>query len=491
MLFDSLTFLVAFPAFCALFFVASARYQPTLLLLASIAASASFGWVSCAWLMLVTLLGFGFGAALGRIRSAPLLAIAILAVAGPLLVLKYTNFALGSMQAALGWVGVHYEFSRLGASLPVGISFYTFSVIGYLVDVYVERIDPEPGLARFTLFTSFYPKYVAGPVERAETFLPAIAPAKRFDYARVADGIRIMGGGLLKKMVIADRLAPIVDAVYRSPRDYGGLVLVLTSVCYMFQLYYDFSGYSEIAVGAARVLGFDLTWNFNRPYAARSVTEYWRRWHISLTSWFFEYIFAPVAGALRHWKHGMVVTALMATFLVSGLWHGARWTFVLYGAIHGAAMCAEYLTGNARKRLRLWIPARLYGFMGWALTFSFLACADVLFRAQSVEDAGIVLRNMFGGIGGDVRLLAAGHFSIGSMRTLLAVLPIVKSELVIAGLAIICVELWSFLGKTQPLRDRLLMQPGSLRWAVYYAVAGAIVFYGSQNTATEFLYERF
>jgi alginate O-acetyltransferase complex protein AlgI len=454
MQFASLTFLVVFPAFCALFFAAPARRQPALLLICSVAASATFGWASCGWLILVTLLGFGFGVALGKVRSAPLLAAAILAAVGPLLVLKYTNFALGSIQAALAWVGVHCEFSRLGASLPIGISFYTFSVIGYLVDVYIGRIDPERRLAHFALFTAFYPKYVAGPVERAETFLPAIAPAKRFDYARVADGIRIMGGGLLKKMVIADRLAPIVDGVYKNPGDYGGIVLVLASVCYMFQLYYDFSGYSEIAVGAARVLGFDLTWNFNRPYAARSVTEYWRRWHISLTSWFFEYIFAPVAGALRHWKHGMVVTALIATFMVSGLWHGARWTFVLYGAVHGAAMCAEYLTGNARKRLRVWIPARLYAFMGWALTFSFVACADVLFRAPTIEDAGIVLRHMFGGIAGDARLLAAGHFSIRSMRTLLAALPIAKSELVIAGLAIICVELGSFIGKVQPLRGR-------------------------------------
>ena len=416
---------------------------------------------------------------------------AIVLVIAPLLVLKYTNFAVDSTQTALAWLGVQIELPHLGATLPVGISFYTFSVVGYLIDVYVERTGPEAKLARFALFTSFYPKFVAGPVERTEGFLPQIDAAKRFDYIRVTDGIRIMGGGLVKKLVIADRLAPMVDGVYRNPRDYGGLVLVLTSICYMFQLYYDFCGYSEMAVGAGRILGYDLRWNFNRPYAARSISDYWRRWHISLTSWFFEYIFAPIAGALRHWKHGMVITALMATFLVSGLWHGAQWTFVLYGAAHGTAMCLEYLTANARKRIRIWVPARLYAFLGWGLTFSFVAGTDVLFRSRTINDAGTILRNMFGGIRPDLSYLAEGHFSAYSMRSLLSGLPVLRVELAIAAAAIVCVEVAGFVGRTQPLREQLLAQPAWLRWSVYYAAAAAIVYFGSQNAATPFVYGKF
>jgi alginate O-acetyltransferase complex protein AlgI len=491
MQFTSLTFLVAFPLFCALFFVTAARHQPTLLLLGSIVVSATYGWASCTWLVAVTLIGFFLGIALGRVRSALRLTVAVVAVIAPLLILKYTNFAMTSAQAALAWFGVQVELPHLDAALPVGISFYTFSVVGYLIDVYIERTGPEPRLLRFALFTSFFPKFVAGPVERTEGFLPQIDTAKRFDYTRVTDGIRIMAGGLLKKVVIADRIAPLVDGVYRSPHDYGGLVLVLTSVFYMFQLYYDFSGYSEMAVGAGRILGYDLTWNFNRPYAARSITEYWRRWHISLTSWFFEYIFAPVAGALRHWKHGMVIMALMATFLVSGLWHGAQWTFVLYGAAHGTAMSLEYLTASARKRIRVWLPARLYAFLGWALTFSFVAGADVLFRSRSIDDAGTVLHNMFGGIRPDLHFLAERHFNMVSVRTLFSGLPVLRVELVIAAAAIACVEFAGFIGKRQPLRQQLLAQPVWLRWSVYYASAAAILYYGSQNAATAFVYGQF
>jgi alginate O-acetyltransferase complex protein AlgI len=491
MLFDSLAFLVAFPLFSALFLAAPARFQPGLALFGSLAVCASFGWLTFAWLLLITLLGFIFGRILGQSGSSRQLIVMLFAVTAPLLVLKYTNFALSSAQSALAWAGVTLAIPRYDAVLPVGISFYTFVVIGYLIDVYIGRIQCESSPYRFALFTAFYPKFVAGPVERAATFLPQIEVAKRFDYDRVTDGLRIMGSGLFKKLVVADRLAVVVNGVYGEPRAFHGVALILTSIFYMFQLYYDFCGYSEIAVGAARVLGYDLTWNFNRPYAARSISDYWRRWHISLTSWFFEYIFAPVATSLRSWKSAAVVVAMMTTFLVSGLWHGAQWTFVLYGLVHGVAMCIDYLSVRPRKQLKGWVPPRVYAVLAWALTFVFVGCADVLFRASTIADAGTFLHDMVAGVPADLSFLLQHHVSAAALKGLVAGLPIPKSELLIAVGAIAGVEIAAFLGRRKPFRNQLLAQPVWVRWPVYYVVAGAILYLGSQNAATVFIYMRF
>jgi alginate O-acetyltransferase complex protein AlgI len=491
MLFDSLAFLVAFPLFSAVFLTAPARIQPALLLLGSLAACAAFGWVSLAWLMLITLLGFVFGRAIGQSQSNRRLLAAVAAVVAPLLVLKYTNFAAASLQSALSWFGVELKGFHFNASLPVGISFYTFMVLGYLIDIHIARIRPELNIFRFALFTAFYPKLVAGPVERAGAFLPQIDPPKRFDYARVADGLRIIGSGMLKKLVVADRLGVVVGGVYGNPRAYGGVALVFSSVCYMFQLYYDFCGYSEIAVGSARVLGYDLVWNFNRPYAARSISDYWRRWHISLTRWFFEYIFAPVAASLRDRKNGSVVAAMMATFLVSGLWHGAQWTFVLYGFVHGTAMCLEYLSVQPRRTLRRVVPPRLYALIAWMITFTFISCVDVLFRADSIANAGAYLYNEAVGLPSDLAFLLAHHFNAASLKSLIAGLPILKTDLVIAVVVVACVELASLRGKVRPFREQIAAQPVWIRWPVYYLAAGAILYLGSQNAATTFIYMQF
>jgi D-alanyl-lipoteichoic acid acyltransferase DltB (MBOAT superfamily) len=415
----------------------------------------------------------------------------VIAVVTPLLVLKYSNFFLGSVQAIVARMGGQIAVPHVHSVIPIGLSFYTFVVVGYLVDVHLERIDAEPKLERFALLTAFFPKFVAGPVERGGTFLPQLETPRRFDYARVTDGIRIIGWGFFKKVVVADRIAVIVDGVYQSPAGYHGLMLALVSILYMFQVYYDFSGYSDIAVGSAKVLGYDLVWNFNRPYAARSVSDYWRRWHISLTSWFFEYIFWPIAAALRSWRSAAVVVAMTTTFLVSGLWHGAQWTFVLFGLAHSIMMTIEFLTAKQRRRIRKWIPARAYALAAWATTFTFLLFADILFRARSVGEAGTLMRNMVNGIVPDVAFLAQSHFSGSALKALIAGMPVMKIELVLGVALVAIVELVSLLGKRRPLRSYLAEAPTPLRWAVYYAVSAAIIFLGAHNTTTAFLYAQF
>jgi alginate O-acetyltransferase complex protein AlgI len=491
MLFDSLAFLVGFPLFVAVFLATPAALQPGLLLLASLAACVTFGCITCAWLIAITLLGFLLGPALARRPTGQHLAAALAAVLAPLLLLKYTNFFLTSAQSASAWLGVAVHMPHLNLALPVGISFYTFVVAAYLIDVHLGRVQPEQSLTRFALLTAFYPKFIAGPIERAGTFLPQLLEPKRFDYDRVTDGMRIIAGGLFKKLVVADRLAVVVDSVFANAASFNGVALALTTVLYMFQLYYDFAGYSEIAVGAARILGYELTWNFNRPYAARSISDYWRRWHRSLTTWLFDYVFAPLAAALRSWKSGAFVCAMMCTFLVSGLWHGAQWTFVLYGVAHGVALSIEYLTTAPRKKLRRLCPAYLYSLLAWTVTMLFVACADVLFRASSVAEAIEFLRRMVAGVPLDVRFLIEHHFSLTGFKTLIAGLPVLKTELVIAVLGIVCVESGVFIGRGRPFREVLVAQPVWVRWGAYYALTAALLYLGSQNQATVFIYMQF
>jgi D-alanyl-lipoteichoic acid acyltransferase DltB (MBOAT superfamily) len=491
MLFDSLTFLIAFPVFTVVFLNAPAWIQPRLMLLGSLVACATFGWVSLVWLILVTLIGFHFGRSIESAASTQRLWAAILLLLAPLLLLKYTDFVIDAIDSALAYFATPLIRPRFNFSLPVGISFYTFVVLGYVIDVHVSRTRAERSIAKFALFTAFYPKLVAGPVERQADFSPQIDTPKRFDYARVTDGMRIIGSGLFKKLVVADRLSVVVNGVYANPDAYGGTALILTSLCYMFQLYYDFCGYSEIAVGSAKVLGYDLIWNFNRPYAARSISDYWRRWHISLTSWFFEYVFAPVSALLRRRRRMAVICGLLATFLVSGLWHGARWTFICYGLVHGIAISIDYLTARPRKRFRRWIPAPLYASLAWAITFAFVACADVLFRSDSIMATRAYLYRAITGLAPDLRFLTQHHFSAASMKALIAGLPIPKMDLVLALGTIVVIELAGYWGRERPFRQILAIQPLWIRWPAYYLVAGAIVYLGSQNAATMFIYMKY
>ena len=307
-------------------------------------------------------------------RSALRLTVAIVAVIAPLLVLRYANFAISSAQDAFAVLACRSNRRASWRGIAGG-NFLLYVFGGRLsIDVLnpVERTNPEPRLARFALFTSFYPKFVAGPVRTKRGFPAAVDAAKRLDYADVPDGIRIMGGGLLKKLVIADRLAPFVDGVFRNPRDYGGLVLVLTSVCYMFQLYYDFIGVLRDG-GWGGPASLDQRPDMELQSAVRRAIDHRL---LAAVAYFTDFVVFRVhfragrRGAApleaRRWSR-----ALMATFLASGLWHGARWTFVLYGAAHGTAMSLEYLTANTRKRFRARVPARLYAVLGWALTLQF------------------------------------------------------------------------------------------------------------------------
>lgn len=278
-----------------------------------------------------------------------ILLVTLLFNVGILFVFKYYNFFNDSLRTALNIFNISYNAPTLKLLLPVGISFYTFQVISYLADVYKGEQGAERHFGHFAVFVAFFPKLVAGPIERARNLLPQFYEKQEFDYQRASDGLKLIGWGLFKKMVIADRVAVYVNQVYNNPGDYTGAPVAMATVFYAIQVYCDFSGYTDIARGSALILGFRLMENFNRPYFSKSISEFWRRWHISLSSWLEDYIYTPILIKKRDWGLTAIIFSLLVTFITCGLWHGANWTFVIWGLLHGVMLSLEVVTRKNEK----------------------------------------------------------------------------------------------------------------------------------------------
>ncbi len=408
MLFNSLDFLIFFPAVVGLHFLLPQRLRWVLLLAASyffyMYWRAEYAILIFASTVIDFLVARKMASLPTRRERRPLLLISLVANLGALFFFKYFNFFNGEVARLAEAVGVSYAVPALNVLLPVGISFYTFQTLSYSIDVYYGRLEPEPHFGRFALFVSFFPQLVAGPIERASRFLPQLRREVHFDYDRVISGLKQMTWGFFKKVVIADRLALYVDAVYSSPGDYQGLPLILATYFFAFQIYADFSGYSDIAIGAARVLGYDLMENFRRPYLSRSISEFWKRWHISLSTWFRDYLYIPLGGnrtSVARWYANLFIV-----FVVSGAWHGANWTFMVWGALHGAYLVAAILSADLRQKLGERLP--IFG-RWWEVfvVFHLALLAWVFFRAASVSDALLVLSQSAVGLGAQLASVAA------------------------------------------------------------------------------------
>jgi D-alanyl-lipoteichoic acid acyltransferase DltB (MBOAT superfamily) len=348
MIFNSLEFLAFFPIVTLLYFVVPRRMQWALLLIASCIFYMAFRPVYVLILVFTILVDYVAGLliapAVGWRRRAWLGA-SIAANVGVLAVFKYWNFAAGNLNGLAGRPLV----PLLDILLPIGLSFHTFQAMSYTIEVYRGRQPPERHLGIYALYVMFYPQLVAGPIERPQNLLPQFRDGHEFDAARVTRGLSLMMWGFFKKIVVADRLAIAVNHVYARPGDFDGAALLLATYAFAFQIYCDFSGYSDIALGSAEVMGFELMKNFDRPYASASVAEFWRRWHISLSTWFRDYLYIPLGGS----KVGPARTGanLLIVFLVSGLWHGANWTYVAWGALHGLYIIVGRATEGARRWL--------------------------------------------------------------------------------------------------------------------------------------------
>ena len=320
---------------------------------------------------------------------------------GLLFAFKYLNFFNHSLNAVFHAFSITKVIPEFQILLPVGISFYTFQTLSYTIDVYRGKQAPERHLGIFALYVSFFPQLVAGPIERSTRLMPQFYKKVLWNYREVVDGMKLMLWGLFKKIVIADRLALYVDAVYNQPGQFHGYPLILATVFFAFQIYCDFSGYSDIAIGLARVLGFDLMKNFDRPYYAKSISEFWQRWHISLSTWFRDYLYIPLGGnrvAKWRWQANLFIV-----FLVSGLWHGANWTFIIWGGLHGFYLVFSLWTAELRSKisaaLHLTHNINLQKIWQTGIVFVLVNFAWIFFRANELSDALYIAVNLLHGLG--------------------------------------------------------------------------------------------
>lgn len=395
MLFNSFEFLLFLPVVFLLYWFLFKRLKPQNLLIL-IASYVFYGWWDWRFLSLIlasTILDYSVGIALSKTeikrKRKLLLYVSILFNLGLLGFFKYYNFFIDNWIDLWSNLGVTMNRSSLNIILPVGISFYTFQTLSYTIDVYRKKIDATHNFIAFSSFVSFFPQLVAGPIERASNLLPQFYKKRTFDYNLAVSGVRLILWGLFKKIVIADNCAMFVNEIYGNYENQSGLTLILGAIYFTFQIYGDFSGYSDIAIGTARLFGFKLMRNFNYPYFSRDIAEFWRRWHISLSTWFRDYLYIPLGGS-RGTRFNQVRNVFII-FLVSGFWHGANWTFLFWGGINALLFVPLLLANKNRKNIEIVAHNRrlpsLKEFFQILFTFIITNIAWVFFRSESISDA--------------------------------------------------------------------------------------------------------
>ena len=412
MLFTSIAFMWFFPLVSALYLALPFRLRWVVLLAASYYFYASWDPRYLLLIMLTTGVNYTLSLAMvgaGPVRRRWCLTAAMLTSLGLLSAFKYYNFFAGSLGSLLHRSGVNASLPLLHVLLPVGISFFTLQTLGYTLDVYWGVREPERHAGLFALYVAFFPQLVAGPIERSRTLLPQFRERHGFDAGRIRSGLMLMLMGFFKKLVVADRLALYVNEVYGRPKDFLGGPTVLATYFFAFQIYCDFSGYSDIAIGAARVMGYRLMTNFRAPYFAASLQDFWRRWHISLSTWFRDYLYIPLGG--NRVGRGRWTVNLMLVFVLSGVWHGAAWTFFVWGAIHGVWMLISRWSGEAWKAAGVAIGPflrRAAAGLGVLITFHVVCMSWIPFRARSIGEAGYMIRHLFDTGRGRTAWYAAG-----------------------------------------------------------------------------------
>ena len=487
MLFNSLHFLVFFPAVVALYFATPFRFRWVLLLAASYYFYASWEPVYLGLIVLSTLVDYVVALRMGALPSGrkrrPYLLVSILANLGMLGTFKYLGFVTDSFRVLSGQLGIFQDFAAFDLLLPVGISFYTFQTLGYSIDVYRGKKEPERHLGIFALYVSFFPQLVAGPIERAGRLLPQLHQRHTFDYHRVTSGLQRMMWGFFKKVVIADQLALYVDPVYASPESYPGQVVILATYLFAFQIFCDFSGYTDIAIGAARVFGYDLMENFQRPFFAASIQDFWRRWHISLSTWLRDYLYIPLGGSRV--SKGRSYFNLFLVFLLAGLWHGAGWNFVVWGGLHGMYLIVSVATQDVRDRLWeglhgmtaavAWINSqRVRHLVAVVSTFHLFVFSLMVFRAGPLSHAFVVITEAL-----QVDFSTSGPPS-----------PLAGGRLVVVLGAIVFLEVVHLVQRRVDIAQVFSTMPGWARWSVYYVGVFAILLFGEFG-GREFYYFQF
>ena len=395
MLFNSFDFFIFFAIVFTVYRILPHKAGLYFLLAASYFFYGYWRWTYTGLLLLTTLLDFCLGLLIANAANLKkrrmLLFFSVLSNLSLLGTFKYYNFFAGSIS---GWFG--YSAIPLDVLLPVGISFYTFQSMSYTIDVYRGVLEPRRNFIDFALFVSFFPQLVAGPIVRAIDFLPQLASKPAWDWTRARAGCHLVLRGLIEKIVIADNLAPIVERVYSDPVSFSGVDLWIGTYCFAFQILADFAGYTDIARGVAKLLGYEFLENFRRPYVAQNISDFWRRWHISLSTWLRDYLYIPLGGSRK--GKGRTYFNLLTTMILGGLWHGANWTFLIWGIFHGALLAIHHAFRDWRKRKNpnaAETSSPFISFLLMILTFHIVCIGWVLFRAPSIQAAGQIFSGMF------------------------------------------------------------------------------------------------
>ncbi len=485
MLFNSLVFFQFFAVFYAVYWLTNRRLRlrNAFLLLASYFFYGCWDWRFLSLIVFSTIVDFVCGAQIhasdDQRRRRLFMTVSVVTNLGLLGTFKYFDFFVSSFADLFGIFGIQWDHPTLHIILPVGISFYTFQTLTYTIDIYRRELEPSRSFLNFAAFVAFFPQLVAGPIERASALLPQIARRASFSYLQSRDGLFLLLWGLFKKVMIADRLSTYVDIVYANPDTFGSMQAALATLFFAIQIYCDFSGYSDMARGLAKLLGIDLMINFSTPYLAVSLKDFWRRWHISLSTWFRDYLYIPLGGSRSGLQRHRI--NLLATFVVSGFWHGAAYNFIVWGFLHGAMQMVDPFS-RARTAGRPFARA-LQNAIGWATIFLFVNLTWVFFRASSFGDAVTVLRKL-----GQLPHAVAGLGASGPGRDIIVGMSgtdFFVSLYLVGLLAAVDIAI-----KDKQIDRFAAALPTPARWVLAWFIGAQFLLFGTSN-AGPFIYFQF
>ena len=489
MLFNSISYAIFLPIVFFLYWFVFQRNLKVQNIFVVVASYVFYGWWDWRFLLLIVFTSFstwGFSELMqqidnkqftNRLISRKLLNISNITINLVILgIFKYYNFFVDSFVSAFASAGINIQPHTLQIILPVGISFYTFQALSYSIDVYQRKIESTKDMVAFFAFIGFFPLLIAGPIERAKNLLPQFYVPRTFDYVKAVDGMRQILWGLFKKVVIADNCAEYANMIFNSSGDHSGSTLVLGALFFAVQIYGDFSGYSDIAIGTARLFGFNAMKNFNYPYFSRDIAEFWRRWHISLSTWFRDYLYIPLGGSRCSVKKQIRNTFII--FIVSGFWHGSNWTFIVWGAIHACYFLPLLLSKNNRKNIEIVAKGKTFPSFRELIqilaTFTITVFAWIFFRAESLTHAVQYVADIFD-------------------PTLFSISPILSIKMCIVFLLVTAFFMMEWLNREKDFALQKAETPNKkslvLRWTLYIAIIACIICLG--GSSQDFIYFQF
>jgi D-alanyl-lipoteichoic acid acyltransferase DltB (MBOAT superfamily) len=403
---------------------------------------------------------------------------------------KYFNFFIGNVNEIANLLHWNYPLSFLSIILPIGLSFHTFQALSYVIEVYRGKQVAEKHFGIYALYVMYYPQLVAGPIERPQNLLHQFHKKHSFDGGQVVSGLKRMAWGFFKKTVVADHLAIIVNAVYANPHSFDGPTLMMATVLFAFQLYCDFSGYSDIAVGASKVMGIRLMENFERPYFSKSVAEFWRRWHISLSTWLRDYVYYPLALSGKRPTRFTLYCATFITFLLSGLWHGAAWNYVVMGGYFGVCIIVAEIIKKPKQKILSFIGLQnsvVLRYLNIIITFALVCIGWVFFRSKNVGEALYIISHFTFGL----KTFLLTMDSYYTWKNLFSLSGLIQAkDFAIASVSLVVLLVVDFLERDRPIWERLLKVKSYIRWGFYYLVFFSIIAFGLFG-AQEFIYFQF